>query len=118
MEETFDEIVEYEKSEDFESINFGFIGRMSGYAGAKEIHQLIEESPSSSIPTLICAVKKYCLADWYHIETPSFNHYTGYDRYVRLVYIRAEIKFSSLDKGKKGLTMKYVYLFYPLYFRR
>uniref|UniRef100_A0AC34GIL9 Uncharacterized protein n=1 Tax=Panagrolaimus sp. ES5 TaxID=591445 RepID=A0AC34GIL9_9BILA len=90
------EIFKYEIFDDFDNVNFGCLKKAGGYAQDVEI---IAEKTLPSIPTLICSTIKYGLAQSFHRQSQFKNHYTAYDDGAKLVYLRGEIQYGSLDNG-------------------
>uniref|UniRef100_A0A914YN78 Uncharacterized protein n=1 Tax=Panagrolaimus superbus TaxID=310955 RepID=A0A914YN78_9BILA len=103
------EVEKYETSDKFEELNFGCLEKVAGYGKSKNICSIYAKSSSTS--AFISGVIKEGLATFKLIDpklSPLHNHFVAYNEGDRIIYLRGEIKFDSLEKGQElsEYTMK------------
>uniref|UniRef100_A0A914PNM3 Uncharacterized protein n=1 Tax=Panagrolaimus davidi TaxID=227884 RepID=A0A914PNM3_9BILA len=89
----------YQTSEEFEQLSFGCLEEVSGYGYAKDMQEIGSKS-SSSISNFICGIIKDGLSYFDKKQSPLYDHFVAYNDGDRVIYIRAEIKFDTLEKGE------------------
>jgi hypothetical protein len=96
----------YEIPDNFNGFNFGIPAKIVGYGGNKAVKSVAAQSTSTA--AFIFGVLKDCIAEKGSLttEAPAPFH-SRFDDVARLIYLRTEVRFQDLNKGKPYILKFY-----------